>query len=327
MIIKKISIALFFLCSNSYAETKNPMISGSTGVYAQAPFQANSLTPKLKSGLEFGHNMVYADLTTGSVWINTPNYFMDYYQNQLEVGSFLNISKKWQIHMSYRLVTTDTNHLDALTYEFHEAFNLEQNGRLRDEYNLARIRTTENEYNGFKNSLMSKDVTIGFEYQIMKQRTKKESESLIVGGSLMYIDGSGIFKRNAFEQSIYMNYGYRKPSHHFYGTLGLSFHDDLFLKDIEKSESVNKTRFMVGAGYGYRFALNHELLMETKIYEGAVKESETSDQLSDAAFEFLLGYRYYCSYYTALQLTAVENYINFDNSADISFQFALKHAF
>lgn len=327
MIIKKISIALFFLCSNSYAETKNPMISGSTGVYAQAPFQANSLTPKLKSGLEFGHNMVYADLTIGSIWINTPNYFMDYYQNQFEVGSFLNISKKWQIHMSYRLVTTDTNHLDALTYEFHEAFNLEQNGRLRDEYNLARIRTTENEYNDFKNSLMSKDVTIGLEYQVISKKTDKRAYSFVIGGSLMYIDGNGIFDRNSFDQSIYMNYGYRNRYHHFYGTLGLSFNDVLFLKEIEKVESSNKSRFMAGLGYGYSFLSNHELIIEGKAYEAAIKESETSGELNEPSFEFLLGYRYYYNNETALQFTAVENYINFDNSADISFQFALKHAF
>ena len=64
-----------------------PLIS-----YTQAPLQSVRLTPTLRSGFPLEENKVevFAAFTAASIWANSHDYHLDYYQNQLQTGL------KWQ---------------------------------------------------------------------------------------------------------------------------------------------------------------------------------------------------------------------------------------
>ncbi|MFA0300217.1 DUF3187 family protein, partial [Vibrio sp. 10N.222.46.B3] len=86
-----------------------PLIS-----YTQAPLQSVRLTPTLRSGFPLEENKleVFASLTAASIWANSHDYHLDYYQNQLQTGLKWQLTTAWQIEFNYRWLYAANNHLD-----------------------------------------------------------------------------------------------------------------------------------------------------------------------------------------------------------------------
>lgn len=299
-----------------YAVANDPF--GALQVNAQSPFQANSLTPKLRSGLYSGNTEFFASLNSGSAWIESSNYKMDYYQNQATVGGLFQVNPHLNVELKYQGINASDNNLDPITYGFHELFGIGQNGRDEVEYDEFNIHTPYGDIENFEGETLSQAITLYTDYQMLAW----SHSSLTIGASLYYNSvNEGEFERQVFEQAIQLNYGYADSMQQFYTSLGISFNEEPFLTDVK---DYRKTRWMFGVGYNYALAKNHRLIVETSILEGALNEGVMSDQFSDLSYEFTLGYRYLMKK-AALELAMIENYINMDNSLDIGFTIGLRY--
>ncbi len=315
--IKVIALA-FVIPTLSQASTNDfgPMMT-----YAQSPLQSNSLTPILRSGfnLPAGTKEIYFSGTTSSVWVENNAYHADYYQNTLLIGGKWQITDKWQTDLQYRWNFSANNHLDSVTDKFHSIFGIDDNGRNNVAHNQNNIVIPEYGINitNFDNETISSAFTLYTQYQLIDT----QHHGLSLGGSLYYNHvGSGPFKDSSFEQGIQANYSYNNLRHTLYTTLGASYrHDKMMFSDIP----YHNVSLAMLLGYKYALDDNQELMIEYHWYEGATNDIP---DLSDASNEVVLGYRYNWQQ-TSLEFVVLENMINMDNSADISFSLSLRHRF
>lgn len=285
---------------------------GAMEVYSQAPFHSASLTPKLRNPVQPQRAEVFASLSAGSMWIESQHYKMDYYQNQINVGGRFQVNPRLNVELKYQWLNAKDNGLDPITYAFHELFRIGQNGRDEVEYGEYTIETPYNNFYDFEGSNIGQNFSVYFDYALFA----RGNSAISVGGTLYYGQSDDdFFKHTAFDQAVQLNYGFVAQRFQFYSTIGMSLNH---VDGLDIEEEYKKIRFNGALGFNYAVAPNHRLIMETTISQGALKESETSDEFSKKVFEFTLGYRYLWRN-MAFELAMIENYINMDNSADIAF--------
>ncbi|WP_199481648.1 DUF3187 family protein [Vibrio owensii] len=290
--------------------------------YAQSPVQVVSHTNILRSGyaLPSGYVEAYGSGTIASVWAHTSDYSLDYYHNQLELGGKWQINEKWQWEVNYRWVFAADNHLDGLTESFHDLFGIGQNGR--DEVDKNRFYMSMPEYDilieDFEGETLANNLSTYIQYQIIQN----EHHGLSVGGSLYYNDvAHGSFKGNSFEQGVQINYTYRfNAANVFYSMAGMTFRNSD--KALANFPYRHNTAAFAG---GYRYALknNHHFILEYHWYQGS---TEGPSEFADASNEFVIGYRYLMEN-SAIEVMAIENARNMDNSTDIAFTFGYRYLF
>lgn len=290
--------------------------------YAQSPIQVVSHTNVLRSGysLPSGYIEAYASGTIASVWAHTSDYSLDYYHNQLELGGKWQINEKWQWELNYRWVFAADNHLDGLTESFHDFFGIGQNGR--DEVDKNRFYMSMPEYDilieDFEGETLANNLSTYLQYQLLQN----EHHGLSIGGSLYYNDvPHGTFKGTSFEQGLQINYTYQLNSANvFYSMVGMTFRSgDRALKDFPYRH--NTAAF--ASGYRYALKENHHFILEYHWYQGS---TEGPSEFADASNEFVIGYRYLMKN-SAIEIMAIENARNMDNSTDIAFTFGYRYLF
>ncbi|USD48876.1 DUF3187 family protein [Vibrio sp. SCSIO 43153] len=290
--------------------------------YAQSPIQVVSHTNVLRSGysLPSGYVEAYASGTIASVWAHTSDYSLDYYHNQLELGGKWQINEKWQWELNYRWVFAADNHLDGLTESFHDFFGIGQNGR--DEVDKNRFYMSMPEYDilieNFEGETLANNLSTYLQYQLLQN----EHHGLSIGGSLYYNDvPHGTFKGTSFEQGLQINYTYQLNSANvFYSMVGMTFRSgDRALKDFPYRH--NTAAF--ASGYRYALKENHHFILEYHWYQGS---TEGPSEFADTSNEFVIGYRYLMEN-SAIEIMAIENARNMDNSTDIAFTFGYRYLF
>ncbi len=303
--------------ATSLADIYGPLRS-----YAQSPVQVISHTNVLRSGYSLPSSSVeaYGSATIASVWAETDEYILDYYHNQIELGGRWQIDDKWQWELNYRWVFAADNHLDGLTDAFHKLFGIGQNGR--DLVDKNRFYMTLPEYDilieDFHGDTLANNLSTYLQYQLLQN----ERHGVSVGGSLYYNDvAHGSFQSSSFEQGVQINYSYRlDDTNVFYSMIGMTFRpNDNALTDFPYRH--NTTAF--AAGYRYALKANHHIILEYHWYQGSTKGPS---DFADASNEFVLGYRYLMDN-SALEIIAIENTRNMDNSTDIAFTLGYRYLF
>ncbi|MGF1756241.1 DUF3187 family protein [Vibrio makurazakiensis] len=308
-------VAIVFIPKESKANGKyGPLLS-----YAQSPIQTNSLTPQLRSGLPLTADDVqlYSSFTAASIWIDTPDYHADYYQNQLFVGSKWQANEKWQFDVNYRWGFAANNYLDGPTKSFHDWFGIDQNGR--DEVDNHQFTLSMPKYgideSNFKGDTITSAVSFYGQYQLLET----EDYGLSIGSALFYNRvSSGAFKGNNLEQSLQLNYTYLLEKHSFFSSLGFNYR---YNHDVIGDFPLDALSWTLIGGYQYQVFEKHQLHAEYRIYEGA---EDGHSEFSRLVHEALLGYRYIMDQ-SALELSLVENMFNMDNSTDIAFTFGFRY--
>lgn len=289
--------------------------------YTQSPFHTNSLSPQLRSGfsLQDDQSEIYTSGTISSIWAVTSSYELDYYQNQLAFGAKWQLDPLWQLDLHYRWNYAGNNHLDGLTIAFHDWFSLEQNGRKEVNNNRFVINMPEYgiELEDFRGETLSHAITGYLQYQVFTQ----EHHGLSVGASLYYNDTKhGIFSSSEFEQAIQANYGYRRDKHALDTTLALTFRNT---PTVFAQMPYRSTTWSMGSSYQYQMFEHHAFIGQINIHQGITADN---GEFSKPSTEFTIGYRYTLKN-TAVEITAVENMFNADNSTDIAFGIAFRYRF
>lgn len=316
-------VILLAMPFSSYAETtdNSSVDYGPLKIYAQSPLQSSSLTPLVRSGFSYRPDTIelYTSGNIASVWARTDDYLADYYQNALAIGGLWQLTERWSLDASYTWRFAADNRLDSLTKDFHDLFGLSQNGR--DEVDDHSFDISAPKYGAEVHDFRGETLGNAFNFYIGYQVLENETHGLSLGGTLYYnYVGSGPFKVSNFEQSLQANYSYRTGKHNIYTLLGVTYrHDDKVLADIK----YKTFSFSSGVSYQYEIHPKHRILAEFHLYEG---NSDNISDLDEPSTEFLLGYRYHTRY-GAIEVAAIENVFNMDNSTDIAFSLGYRHQF
>ncbi|GEA61921.1 DUF3187 family protein [Vibrio comitans] len=285
--------------------------------YASSPFQSTSSAMQLRSGFNHEKNEIFAFASMASIWAQSDEFELDYYQNHAFVGFNFQPTDRVMTEFTYQYSWAGDNGLDSFVADFHDAFDIGHNGRDLVSENQFNMRSKAYNYTAteFKGETMANAMHLYIQYQILENA----NHGLSIGGTLYFNDVNNYpFEKSTFEQAIQLNYAYRKDNHSLFSSLGYTFHDDdaLFMSNI-----LNSSTLAFSAGYAYRFFNNHEVIGQYHIYEGALSDNS---EFSDPSQEIILGYRYTYNDWLAVEVSATENMGNMDNSTDIHFTGGLR---
>lgn len=289
--------------------------------YTQSPFHTNNLSPLLRSGfsLPADEYELFISGTVSSIWAVTDEYELDYYQNQIAFGGKWQLNDKWQVDLHYRWNYAGNNHLDGLTIGFHDLFSLEQNGR-KDVSNNRFVINMPNygiEIENFRGETLSHAITSYAQYQWIS----RPNHGVSLGVSLYYNDTEhGIFSSSDFEQALQINYGYHQQKHALDVTSAITFRNT---PTVFEKMPYRSSTWSVATSYRYEWFVNHTFIGQLAVYQGVTNDG---GEFSDPSTEFTLGYRYRLKN-SAVEITAVENMFNADNSTDIAFGVAFRYRF
>ncbi|WP_218126925.1 DUF3187 family protein [Ferrimonas sediminum] len=304
---------LLSLSLPSLAQDYGPLV-----VKAQSPLQAQNYTPMLRSGavLDTGTVEWLVNGTIASVWAETPDYVMDYYHNEVNLGVRFAPVERWEFELNYQYRFAANNGLDSVTEKFHDFFGLGHNGREDVPKHRFYIEAPGVLLEDFKGETLNNALTGYAGYQLYRQG----AQALSAGVGLFYnYVASGPFEVSSFEQVLQLNYRYDAGGKHgFYATVGTAHSSNA---KTSGGLELSDWAWMLAGSYQYRFNPRHSVLLEYHAYSGETKEV---DELDEISHEFLLGYRYHMTR-GAIEFTIIENVFNMDNSTDIAFSLGYRH--
>ncbi|MDK9740068.1 DUF3187 family protein [Vibrio sp. D404a] len=315
VIIQTLSFVSLFCALPSFAnDDYGPLLS-----YSQSPMHSARHTPTLRSGFPMYEQEIelFASFTAASIWANSDDYHLDYYQNQLHTGLRWQIHEDWQLELNYRWLYAGNNHLDSLIIDFHDFFSIDQAGRDQKDKHEFDIYAPQHGVNisDFSGDTLTSAFTLYSQYQFINT----QSHGLSLGVALYKNNvNNGIFKGESFEQSAQVNYSYAFTQQSIYTSFAISHQSDY---ERENDFPHKSTLLSFMAGYRLELITNHELHLEYRWYEGA---ENGNTEFSEAANEILFGYRYK-SPLGAIELSIIENIVNMDNSTDVGFQIAYRY--
>ncbi|MDD1795904.1 DUF3187 family protein [Enterovibrio sp. ZSDZ42] len=321
-------IALPFTLQPTYAdESKDELTKAHSSrlgpliVQSQAPLQITGLTPLLHDPtlLKNGETDVFASAAIASVWANTPEYQFDYYHNQFMVGFLHAPSDANKIGVWYQYRYAANNRLDGLTEKFHSMFGIDQNGRTEvdeDRFFIDLPNDNSAPREDFVGDPLLSAINLYGEHTVYRSA----HHAVSVGATLFFNRVSrGTFANTSFEQGLQINYGYQRNKHHVTASLAIVYRPD----KPQHFVSVKSTSMSGGISYQYQWRKNHEFIGEYLLSQ-AKTDTESLGELNAPVHEFALGYRYLFDA-SALELVALENMFNHDNSTDIVFTATFRH--
>ncbi len=310
--------------SSDCAEEQNPRgcessrLSSPFRTYPASPLQAMTLTTQLRSGELVDDAELFFMASAASVWIQNRDFQFDYYQNQAVSGIAWRVNDDWSAEVKYQLAWSANNHLDTLTIDFHDWVGISQNGRLDKDKHQNNIDSPL--YNVHINNFESEIMVSAIHGYVQWQAFRTASQALTIGATLYYNKvNDSAFANSSFEQGLQANYSFFHGPHSLFTTVGGTLHsaDEHIFQDLPVKRFTGAWAF----GYGYRFAANHELMLEYHGYEGLL---EDDSEFSKSSQEVLLGYRYYLKDLAQIEAAATENIYNMGNSTDILFSLGLR---
>ncbi|GAM63031.1 hypothetical protein JCM19232_4708 [Vibrio ishigakensis] len=234
--------------------------------YASSPIQSLTSAMQLRSAFKHQKAEIFATASMASVWGQSDEFQLDYYQNHAFLGFQLQPTERLSAEFMYQYSWAADNGLDSLVADFHDAFGIGHNGRELVGENQFNIRSRSYNYNNtdFKGETMANALHAYFQYQLIENA----HHGLALGATLYFNDvNSSPFERSSFEQAIQLNYSYRNKNHTLFSSLGYTFHDE---SEAIFGSLLNDSTLAFSAGYAYRIFDNHELLVQYHIYEGAL---------------------------------------------------------
>ena len=282
--MKRVLITLTICSSITSAGAAVP--SSPFRTYPTSPYQANSLATQLRSAFPSDRLEVFAVGTASSVWAQSGEFELDYYQNQALVGAQWQINDKFSAEIKYQYSWAGNNGLDSVTLNFHDFFNISQNGR--EEAGKHQFTIKSDQYNidltDFEDEVMVSALHGYLQYQIFTSTF----QSLAIGGTLYYNNvNDSPFNTDSFEQGLQLNYSILSGPHSIFSTLGVTHRSE---DEVLKSLPVKSFNGAWALGYGYRFGYVHEMMLEYHGFSGAL---EDHSEFSKPSHEVVLGYKYY----------------------------------
>lgn len=288
---------------------------GPIEIRTQSPIQSLRYAAKIDDPRrkKDGFSTYSLHVNAASIWTQSPEYEMDYYtfDYQLEWERHWHYGWKTELALSQR--NTNEARLDQMTISFHKLFGFNQNGRTdvaKHRY-LYKFFDFDIEETDFQNQTFSRAI----ELLIAKNIYQDQKHSLSLGMTGHY-ESNG--RHPGWDYALKLGYYYSiNQDHQLYAAFDYSrFHSASFfnipLKDQLSTLSLS---------YEYQTADNRSWHIQYLVNEGA---TIGLGELGEPSHEFLIGHRWTLNHHS-FEFALIENLVNPDNSADISFSLAYKY--
>ena len=260
-----------------------------------------------------GFNRYSFQVIASSIWTQSPEYEMDYYTFDYQLEWEHQWQDGWKTEVSLSQRNTHESRLDQLTLSFHKLFGLNQNDR--DTVPKHRYRYWFRDYpideTNFKNQTFSRAI----ELLIAKNIFQSNQQSWTVGITGHYENDP---RHQGWDHSLRTDYYYSlNAQHQLYSSLIYStFRSQNFFNILLKNHLIT-----IGLSYEYQPVANRSWVLQYLLNQGA---TVGLGQLGKPSHEFLIGHRWIRQQHQ-IEFAMIENLVNPDNSADISFSLTYKY--
>jgi thiol-disulfide isomerase/thioredoxin len=295
---------------------------------SQSPFQALrlGLSPRTPSTLGRGQIEARFRATWVNLWATEdPDFVFDYEQLQTNVGLAYGLSDTVQLELGFETRSRFGGEMDGFIQEFHDLFNIDQNGRdevPRGDFTFdigpskgnPGLSLTDSDKGIYATSLLftlQHNVTCGteklpaFAYAVTA-RTELKNEDL-EGGSPLDI-------------GLWLSASQRFGTCYLYGTLGYT----RFGRDEFRTVELRDDQFSGLLAFEWRFKSRVSLIVQYLLTEGV---AESLGDLSSPSNEITLGAKWEVIKGTVLELGLIENVITLGNSPDFGIHFGITSRF
>jgi thiol-disulfide isomerase/thioredoxin len=295
---------------------------------SQSPFQALrlGLSPRTPSTLGRGQIEARFRATWVNIWApEDPDFVFDYEQLQTNIGLAYGLSDTLQVELGFESRSRFGGEMDSFIQEFHDLFNIDQNGRdevPRGDFTFdigpsdgnPGFSLTHDDKGIYATNLLftlQHNVTCGTEKlpaiaYAFTARTELKNEDL-EGGSPLDI-------------GAWLSASQRFDTFYVYGTLGYT----LFGRDDFRTVELRDDQLSALLAFEWRFKPRASLLIQYLLTEGV---AESLGDLSSSSHEITLGAKWEVVKGTVLEFGLIENVITLGNSPDFGIHFGITSRF
>jgi thiol-disulfide isomerase/thioredoxin len=295
---------------------------------SQSPFQALrlGLSPRTPSTLGRGQFEARFRATWVNLWApEAPDFVFDYEQLQTNIGLVYGFSDTLQFELGIETRSRFGGGMDSFIQEFHDLFNIDQNGRddvPRGDFTFdigpsdgnPGFSLTGDDKGIYSTSLLftlQHNVTCGTEKlpaiaYAFTLRTELKNEDL-EGGSPLDI-------------GAWLSASERFGTFYLYGTLGYT----LFGRDDFRTVELRDDQLSALVAIEWRFKPRASLLIQYLVTEGVAKDL---GDLTSPSHEITLGAKWEVVNGTVLEFGLIENVITLGNSPDFGIHFGITSRF
>ena len=295
---------------------------------SQSPIQALrlGLSPRTPSTLGRGQIEARFRATWVNLWApEEPDFRFDYEQLQTNIGLAYGLSDTLQIELGFETRSRFGGEMDSFIQEFHDLFNIDQNGRdevPRGDFTFdigpskgnPGLSLTDSDKGIYATSLLftlQHNVTCGTEKlpaiaYAVTVRTELKNEDLEGGSPL--------------DVGLWLSASQRYGTLYLYGTLGYT----RFGRDSFRTVELRDDQFSGLVAIEWRFKPRASLIAQYLLTEGV---AESLGDLSSPSNEITLGAKWEVVNGTVLEFGLVENVITLGNSPDFGIHFGITSRF
>ena len=289
---------------------------GPLNIPSQSPLQALrlGLTPAAPSTLAKGQKELKARTTWVNIWADESDYFFDYEMLQTQVGLDYGLAETFQVGFGFETRSRFGGGMDSFIQEFHDLFNIDQNGR--DEVpkgdfrfdidpagNQPGVSLTSSDRGVFSSSAQFKfqhNVTCGTEYWPAFAYTLVAQYE---------IDSDDLEGGNPWDFALFLSASQRFWDFYLYGGLGYTRFGRENFRGIELEDD------QISGSFALEWrAFSRASIIAQYLYSDGL--AIDLGELSDASHEVNLGFKWECSPGVVLEFALIENFLTTNNSPD-----------
>lgn len=289
---------------------------GPLNVPSQSPLQALrlGLTPAAPSTLAKGQKELKARATWVNIWADEADYFFDYEMLQTQVGLDYGLAETFQVGFGFETRSRFGGSMDSFIQEFHDLFNIDQNGR--DEVpkgdfrfdidpvgNQPGVSLTSSDRGLYSSSAQLKfqhNVTCGTEYWPAFAYTLVAQYE---------IDSEDLEGGNPWDFALFLSASQRFWDFYLYGGLGYT----RFGRDRFRGIELEEDQYSGNIALEWRAFTRASIIAQYLYSQGLAVDL---GELSDASHEVNLGFKWEFSEGVVLEFALIENFITTNNSPD-----------
>lgn len=301
------------------AEAEEPLRPGPLGVRGHSLFQVATVdfTPDAPLYLDAGSFELHTSIT----WLNVFNYVENAYVIDGEfarasVTAWYGLTDRWQIGATLPIEYIGGGLLDTFIEGFHDAFRLDQGGR--EEFEEGKFQVgTSNGRGGFdwrssKTSASIGDIVLASRYRILDPTETAPGVSVGFRMKVPTAARTDFYESHGIGLGLDMNVFYPFGDWLLYGGFSAAMvgETEVLGQSLEKMQ------------YALLLAVERRISPDLSIVAQLLAQSPLArhfHEFSDWSTEVSLGMKVRLHPHLTLQIAAIENLFNFDNSPDLGF--------
>jgi len=294
---------------------------GPLNIRSMAPGQALRLAPLPRSpyGLPAGENELQFHIAAASIYLSSPGiYLVDFNFTDTRLALNHGFENGWSAEFSFNDRRIQNLYLDELVVAFHDALDIEQNGRDENK-NQTRINIPQYSANFGSELDGAFSQTLGISIQkILIDKTVEWPALALIFNSSIETLSSGMIEKGSFDYGLQLTMAQKKSSGYLFANISYTrFGSDKTLDIIPLAED----QFSGMLGYEFSVDTNEAFIVQYLFSEGVIVDLGA---LEDVSHEIHLGYKWRTKQ-NIIEVGLVENIVNFDNGPDVAFTFGITH--